>query len=60
MKSSKMGIDNLLPISTDAIGNDDTEHMRQTQFDPGNLTQPYHSTNTDVHKCIRYLQTEAA
>jgi 6-phosphofructokinase 1 len=60
MKPSKMGIDYLLPIFTDAIGNDDAEHMRQTLFDPGNLTQPYHSINTDVHKRIRYLQTEAA
>lgn len=60
MKPSKMGIDYLLPIFTDAIGNDDAEHMRQTLFDPGNLTQPYHSINTDIHKRIRYLETEAA
>ena len=26
----------------------------------GNLAQPYHSINTDVHKRIRYLETEAA
>jgi hypothetical protein len=31
--------------------------MRQTIFNPGNLAQPYHSINTDVHKRIRYLQT---
>ena len=55
MKPSKMGIDYLLPIFTDAIGEDDSEHMRQTLFDPGNLAQPYHSVNTDVHKRIRYL-----
>jgi len=55
MKPSKMGIDYLLPIFTDAIGSDDAEHMRQTLFDPGNLAQPYHSVNTDVHKRIRYL-----
>src|ERR1700760_2363166 len=30
MKPSKMGIDYLLPLFTDAIGNDDAEHMRQT------------------------------
>ncbi len=60
MKPSKMGIDYLLPIFTDAIGNDDAEHMRQTLFDAGNLAQPYHSINTDVHKRIRYLETEAA
>jgi 6-phosphofructokinase 1 len=58
MKPSKLGIDYLLPIFTGAIGNDDAEHMRQTLFDPGNLAQPYHSINTDVHKRIRYLETE--
>ncbi len=56
MKPSKLGIEYLMPIFTDAIGNDDAEHMRQTLFDPGNLAQPYHSINTDVHKRIRYLQ----
>jgi len=56
MKPSKMGIDYLLPIFTDAIGEDDAEHMRQTVFNPGNLAQPYHSINTDVHKRIRYLE----
>jgi ATP-dependent phosphofructokinase / diphosphate-dependent phosphofructokinase len=57
MKPSRIGIDYLMPIFTDAIGNDDAEHMRQTLFDPGNLAQPYHSINTDVHKRIRYLET---
>jgi ATP-dependent phosphofructokinase / diphosphate-dependent phosphofructokinase len=56
MKPSKLGIDYLLPIFTDAIGNDDAEHMRQTLFAPGNLAQPYHSINTDLHKRIRYLE----
>src|SRR3989475_6358491 len=37
MKPSKLGIEYLLPIFTDAIGSDDAEHMRQTLFDPGNL-----------------------
>ena len=46
--------------SPDAIGYDDAEHMRQTLFDPGNLSQPYHSINTDVHKRIRYLETGGA
>jgi len=31
--------------------------MRRTLFAAGNLSQPYHSINTDVHKRIRYLQT---
>jgi len=60
MKPSRVGIDYLMPIFTDAIGNDDAEHMRQTLFDPGNLAQPYHPINTDVHKRIRYLETDGA
>jgi 6-phosphofructokinase 1 len=55
MKPSKLGIEYLLPIFSGAIGHDDAEHMRQTLFDPGNLAQPYHSINTDIHKRIRYL-----
>ncbi len=58
MKPSRIGIEYLLPIFTDAIGNDDAEHMRQTLFNPGNLAQPYHSINTDVHKRIRYLDPD--
>jgi 6-phosphofructokinase 1 len=60
MKPSRLGIDYLLPIFTDAIGGDDMEHTRQTLFSPGNLAEPYHSINTDVHKRIRYLETEVA
>ena len=60
MKPSKMGVNYLLPIFTDAIGNDDMEQMRQTLFAAGNLSQPYHSINTDVHKRIRFLETEGA
>jgi 6-phosphofructokinase 1 len=56
MKPSTLGMDYLMPIFTDAIGEDDMEHMRRTLFAPGNLSQPYHSINTDVHKRIRYLQ----
>lgn len=59
MKPSKLGIDYLLPIFTDAIGADDLEHQRQTLFAAGNLAQPYHSINTDVHKRIRYVEGEA-
>ena len=60
MKPSRIGNEYLMPIFTAAIGYDDAEHMRQTLFDPGNLAQPYHSINTDVHKRIRYLETEGA
>jgi 6-phosphofructokinase len=55
MKPSRLGINYLLPIFTDAIGNDDAEYMRQSLFDPGNLSQPYHSINADIQKRIRYL-----
>jgi 6-phosphofructokinase 1 len=55
MKPSKLGMDYLMPIFTAAIGEDDMEHMRRTLFAAGNLSQPYHSINTDVHKRIRYL-----
>ncbi|MBV8098538.1 MAG: 6-phosphofructokinase [Verrucomicrobia bacterium] len=55
MKPSRIGIDYLLPIFTDAIGEDDMEHMRRTLFSQGNLAQPYHSINTDVNKRIRYV-----
>jgi 6-phosphofructokinase len=58
MKPSKLGIEYLLPIFTDAIGEDDMEHLRQTLFAAGNLTQPYHSINTDVNKRIRFVEPE--
>ena len=32
--------------------------MRQTLFAAGNLTQPYHSINTDINKRIRFLPDE--
>jgi 6-phosphofructokinase len=60
MKPSQMGIDYLLPIFTDAIGEDDMEHLRQTLFAAGNLMLPYHSINTDINKRIRYLEEVAA
>ncbi len=56
MQPSRLGIEYLLPIFTNAIGHDDVEHMRQTTFDSGNLLRPYHSINTDVNKRIRYLE----
>jgi ATP-dependent phosphofructokinase / diphosphate-dependent phosphofructokinase len=58
MKPSRTGIDYLTPIFTDAIGEDDMEHTRQTLFAAGNLTQPYHSINTDVNKRIRYMSAD--
>ena len=58
MKPSKLGIEYLMPIFTNAIGEDDMEHTRQTLFAAGNLTQPYHSINTDINKRIRFLPAE--
>jgi 6-phosphofructokinase len=58
LKPSRLGIEYLLPIFTTAIGNDDMEHTRQTLFAAGNLTQPYHSINTDINKRIRFLPEE--
>lgn len=58
MKPSRIGIEYLLPIFTSAIGEDDMEHTRQTLFAAGNLTQPYHSINTDINKRIRYLSED--
>ncbi len=55
MQPSRLGIEYLVPIFTDAVGSDDMEHTRQTLFDAGNLFRPYHSINTDVNKRIRYL-----
>jgi 6-phosphofructokinase 1 len=57
MKPSRLGVEYLLPIFTDAIGWDDAEHMRQTCFAAGSLREPYHSINTDVNKRIRYLES---
>ncbi len=60
MKTSRLGIECLLPIFIGAIGSDDAEHMRQTLFDPEYFGQPCHSINMDVHHRIRHPETEAA
>ncbi len=56
MMPSRVGIDYLLPIFSTAIGQDDMEAVRQSLFNSGNLTRPYHSVNTDINKRIRYLE----
>ena len=56
LKPSAKGIEYLMPIFTNAIGDDDMEHTRQTLFASSNLSQPYHSINTDINKRIRYLE----
>lgn len=55
MRPSKVGIEYLAPIFTNAIGHDDVEVVRTSLFNLGNLTRPYHSVNTDVNKRIRFL-----
>jgi len=55
MQPSRIGVEYLLPIFTNAIGHDDVEHVRQTLFDSGNLFRPYHSVNTDILKRVRFL-----
>ncbi len=59
MKPSRIGIEYLIPIFTTAIGHDDVENIRQTLFNSGNITRPYHSVNTDINKRIRYLNGSA-
>jgi 6-phosphofructokinase len=56
MMPSRVGIEYLQPIFGNAIGQDDMEAMRQSLFNSGNLTRPYHSINTDVNKRIWYLE----
>ena len=56
LNSGGAGIEYLLPIFTNAIGSDDMEAVRQTLFNAGNLTRPYHSVNTDINKRICYLE----
>lgn len=58
MMPSQTGIEYLLPIFTNAVSDDDVEHIRQTLFDSGNLTRPYHSVTTDILKRARYLDEE--
>lgn len=58
MKPSLVGIDYLSQIFTRAIGQDDVATLRDTMFSRSNLTEPYHSLNTDMSKRIRYLEIE--
>ena len=52
---SKLGVDYLRPIFSNAIGTDDMQEMLNELFAPGNLTGRYQSINVDVQKRIRYL-----
>jgi ATP-dependent phosphofructokinase / diphosphate-dependent phosphofructokinase len=52
---SKLGVQYLQPIFTNAIGTEDMEEMLNELFAPGNLTGRYQSINVDIQKRIRYL-----
>lgn len=52
---SKLGVEYLLPIFTDAIGADDVEFLREDLFNPGNLSTRYQSVNIDVRKRMEFL-----
>ena len=54
MRPSRIGIDYLLPIFTNAIG-PTTWRRCAAAVRPGQPDRPYHSVNTDVNKRIRYL-----
>ena len=55
LRPSAVGIQYLLPIFTNAIGQDDLEALRTDLFDESHLALPYHSVNTDINKRIKYL-----
>jgi 6-phosphofructokinase len=58
MQPSRLGVEYLLQIFTNAVGQADVEYLRHSVFDSGCLYRPYHSVNTDINKRIRYLVPE--
>lgn len=56
---SKLGVDYLSKIFTDAIGSDDLEQIREDLFDTGHLKTRYQSSNVKIHKHIRYLNSNS-
>ena len=56
LRPSRVGVEYLAPIFSDALGADDMEAVRQSLFRTSNLTQPYHSVNVDINKRIRHLE----
>jgi len=58
LRPSKIGVDYLIPIFTNAIGMDDLEVLRTDLFDESHLSLPYHSPNVEVGKRMRYLPAE--
>ena len=55
---SKLGIQYLLSIFTNAIGADDVECIRSDLFSPGNLSSRYQSVNIDIQKRMKFLSTD--
>lgn len=55
---SKLGVEYLMNIFTNAIGYDDVESIRTSQFHPGNLTNRYQGFNISMHKRIERLAGE--
>jgi ATP-dependent phosphofructokinase / diphosphate-dependent phosphofructokinase len=56
MRPTRLGNDYLMNIFNHAMGDDDAEYIRQKLFDSGNLTECYHSPNTDMAKRIQFLE----
>jgi len=52
---SKLGVEYLMSIFTNAVGDDDLAVMRDEMFTPGNLSTPYQSVNVDIQKRIQIL-----
>ena len=55
MNISATGVEYLLPIFTNAIGQDDIENIRRTRFDSGRLFSRYHSINVDMEKRLKFV-----
>ncbi|MCH2615483.1 MAG: hypothetical protein MKZ70_12485, partial [Opitutales bacterium] len=55
LEISDLGRKYLHPIFENAIGPEDTEFIRQSLFDYGNLYHGYKSVNVDIRKLTRYL-----
>ena len=56
LQISEQGRQYLHPIFADAIGAEDTEFIRQSLFDFGNLFHGYKSVNVEIAKLTRYLE----
>ncbi len=53
---SKLGVEYLRSMFTNAIGQDDVEVIRNKLFNPGNLVTRYQSVNVEIQKRIRCLE----